>query len=89
MPETTEPVLVGQVINGYRIIERLGAGGMGLVYRAVDTRLGRDVALKFLSRELDAEEGARIAFVNEARAASALDHPNIGTIYGIEEMASI
>jgi serine/threonine-protein kinase len=80
-----QPVFPGQIVNGYRVLDQLGAGGMGLVYDAIDTKLGRHVALKFLPPELDLDHDARTALVNEARAASALDHPNIGSIFGIEE----
>jgi tetratricopeptide (TPR) repeat protein len=77
--------VIGQRVAHYEIVEPLGAGGMGWVCRALDTRLGRHVALKFLPPQLalDAELKARL--VNEARAASALDHPAICTIHGIEE----
>ena len=69
----------------FEVLEKLGTGGMGVVYRARDKRLGRDVALKFLSGMQPVEGDARDRFLREARAASALDHPNIGTIHGIEE----
>jgi serine/threonine protein kinase/tetratricopeptide (TPR) repeat protein len=79
-----QPV-VGQTIASYKILEKLGAGGMGVVYKAFDTKLSRPVALKFLTRAASSTEHARNELIAEARAASALDHPNIGTIYGIEE----
>ena len=69
----------------YRIEARLGAGGMGVVYRATDVTLGRTVALKVLSRQLATSEEAKARFLREARAASALDHPNIGVIYELGE----
>src|SRR5215469_15120105 len=77
--------LVGKQIGPYRVIERIGSGGMGLVYRAEDVRLRRGVALKFLTRELEQDPQARERFEREARAASALNHPNICTIYGVDE----
>ncbi len=82
------PPVEGQIINGYRIAGRLGLGGMGVVYRAFDIKLERQVALKFLPPSMAEDEHARTAFLYEARAASALDHPNIGAIYGIEETAT-
>lgn len=73
----------GRTISHYRIVKRMGAGGMGVVYRAEDTRLHRDVAIKFLAAELGTDNSARARFMQEARAASALDHPNICSVYDI------
>jgi serine/threonine-protein kinase len=81
--------MVGKTILHYRILKEIGKGGMGVVYKAEDTKLHRTVAIKALSAELVGDEKARSRFLREARAASAIDHPNICTVYEVNETEDV
>jgi len=85
----TEPTLIGRTLAHYRINAALGAGGMGEVYRATDTKLGRDIALKVLSSEMAHDPDRLARFQREARAVAALNHPNVVTLYSVEEADNV
>jgi|HubBroStandDraft_4_1064222.scaffolds.fasta_scaffold09450_3 serine/threonine protein kinase/tetratricopeptide (TPR) repeat protein len=85
MPETSDTLRPGERVGNYQILAMAGAGGMGVVYKALDLKLERTVALKFLPAEVYASEKDRERFLKEARTASSLDHTNIGVIHGVEE----
>ena len=78
--------MIGKEILHYKILEKLGEGGMGVVYKAEDTKLDRIVALKFLPPHISANDEEKKRFIHEAKAAASLNHPNITTIHNIEEI---
>ena len=77
--------MIGQTLGHYRIVREIGAGGMGVVYQAEDTTLGRHVALKILPPALSGDDDRRVRFARDARAVAALNHPGIVTIHSVEE----
>ncbi|MEE9169140.1 MAG: protein kinase, partial [bacterium] len=77
--------MIGKIISQYKVLEKLGGGGMGVVYKARDTKLDRFVALKFLPPHLGQSEEEKQRFIQEAKAASAMDHNNICTIHDIDQ----
>src|SRR5713101_6459868 len=83
------PVEPGQMLSHYRLVEKIGEGGMGIVYRARDEKLRRHVARKVLPPELVADKERRRRFLQEARAAAAVSHPNIATIYEVDEAGGV
>ena len=86
---TSRASMIGQTLGHYRIVREIGAGGMGVVYQAEDTTLGRQVALKILPPELAKDDDRRLRFAREARAVAALNHPNIVTVHSVEESGGI
>ena len=86
---TSTPQLTGKIISHYRVLHQIGEGGMGVVYKAEDTKLGRAVALKFLSPQTSEEPEHRERLLREARAAAVLDHPNVCTVYEVDEVDGI
>src|SRR5438132_8795206 len=81
--------MIGAKLGNYRILEKIGAGGQGTVYKATDTKLGRSVVIKVLPPELTAKEANLKRFEREARLASSLDHPNICTIFDLDEAGGV
>jgi eukaryotic-like serine/threonine-protein kinase len=77
--------MIGQTVSHYTILEKIGEGGMGVVYKAHDTKLDRDVALKFLPHNLTAGPDEQARFLQEVQAVAVLNHTNIGTVYDIQE----
>ena len=77
--------MIGKTISHYRVLEKLGEGGMGVVYKALDIKLNRPVALKFIPSAFLAAEDVRKRFVHEAQASASLNHPNIATVYEVDE----